>query len=174
LGYVRKRSDGYGKVLIEAVEKEAKKNKKGVAVLSYDHDFWFMTSSFFKKLGYKEMARQGNAVIMLKAFEPVDPPVMHKSNYQPQLIQGKVVVEAFWNPICLTSLLEIHRVREVCAECGDKVILNEFNCGDKDILDKYRTSRALFINGKPKDWGYAAPRDELKKEIERALEENRR
>jgi GNAT superfamily N-acetyltransferase len=171
--YRQEKGSGYGRALIEAVEEEAKKNKKGVAVLSYDHNFWFMPSSFFKKLGYKEVARQGNTVIMLKAFEPVDPPVMHKSNYQPQLIPGKVVVDAFWNQICLTSVLEIHRVREVCAEYGDKVIFNEFNCGNKDILDKYQTSRALFINGKPKDWGYAIPRDELKKEIDRALEENR-
>lgn len=119
--------------------------------------------------GYFEVARQGSAVIMLKAFEPVDPPVMHKLNYRYQLVPGKVVVDAFWNPICLTSILEIHRVREVCAEYGDRVILNEFNCGNKNVLERYQTSRALFINGAPKDWGYAAPRDELRNEIDRAF-----
>lgn len=169
--YRREQGSGYGRVLIEAVEAEAKKEKKGVAVLAYDHDFWFMPSSFFKKLGYHEVARQGSAVIMLKAFEDVEPPVMHKLSYQPQSVPGKVVVDAFWNPICMTSIVEIHRVREVCAEYRDRVILKEFNCGKKDILEKYQTSRSIFINGESKDWGYAAPRDELRKEIDRALEE---
>lgn len=167
--YKQELGSGYGRALVEAVEAEAKREKKGVAVLAYDHDFWFMPSSFFQKLGYQEVAREGSAVIMLKAFEPVDPPVMHKPSYQPQLVSGKVIVDAFWNPICMTSVVEIHRVKEVCAEYGDKVILNEFNCGKKDILEKYQTSRALFINGEPKGWGYAAPRDELRKEIDQAL-----
>ncbi len=167
--YRREHGSGYGRALMEAVEAEAKKEKKGVAVLAYDHDFWFMHFSFFKKLGYIEVARQGSAVIMLKAFEPVDPPVMHKLNYRHQLVPGKVVVDAFWNPICLTSIIEIHRIREVCAEYGDKVILNEFNCGNKNVLERYQTSRALLINGAPKDWGYAAPRDELRNEIDRAF-----
>ncbi len=45
--------------------------KRGVAVLAYNHDFWFMPSSFFKKLGYEEVERQGSAVIMLKASKEV-------------------------------------------------------------------------------------------------------
>lgn len=167
--YREERGSGYGRALMEAVEAEARKEKKGVAVLAYDHDFWFMPSSFFRKLGYREVAREGSAAIMLKAFEPVDPPLMHRLNYRPQLVPGKVIVDAFWNPICMTSIVEIHRVREVCAEYGEEVILNEFNCGHKDVLEKYQTSRALFINEERKGWGYAAPRDELRKEIERAL-----
>ena len=94
------------------------------------------------------------------------------SSYQPQLVSGKVIVDAFWNPICMTSVVEIHRVREVCAEYRDKVILNEFNCGNKDILEKYQTSRSLFINGELIGWGYEAPRDGLREEIDRALEES--
>lgn len=168
--YKQEQGSGYGRALIEAVETEARKGKKGVAVPAYDHDFWFMPASFFERFGYKEVARQGNTVVMLKAFEPVDPPVMHKLSYRPKSVPGKVVFDAFWNPICLTSVVEIQRVREVCAEYGEKVILNEFNCGNKDILEKYQTSRALFINGESKCWGYSAPRDELRKEIEQALE----
>lgn len=167
--YREERGSGHGRALMEAVEGEARKEKKGVAVLAYDHDFWFMPRSFFKRLGYQEVARQGSAVIMLKAFEPVDLPLMHRLNHKPQLVPGKVVVDAFWNPICMTSIVEIHRVREVCAEYGDRVILNEFNCGNKDILERYQTARALFINGAPKGWGYEAPRDGLRKEIDRAL-----
>jgi GNAT superfamily N-acetyltransferase len=169
--YGQERGSGYGRLLMEAVEEEARRKGKGVAVLAYDHDFWFMPASFFSGLGYREVARRGTAVIMLKSPEPVAPPVMHSLTYQPQLIPGKVVVDALWNPICLTSIVEIQRVREVCTEYGEAVVLNEFNCGDRDILERYQTSRALFVNGAPKGWGYAAPRDELRKEIYKALEE---
>ena len=167
--YNREQGSGIGRALMDAVETEAKKNKKGVAVLSYETDFWFMPHSFFKHLGYHEVARQGSAVIMLKTFGPVDPPVMHRLNYEPKLVPEKVVIDAFWNPICLTSVLEIHRVREVCAEYGDKAILNEFDCGNKKILERYQVSRALFFNGRYKNWGYAAPRDELRKIIDQDL-----
>jgi GNAT superfamily N-acetyltransferase len=169
--YRQEQGSGYGRALVEAVEAEARKEKKGVAVLTYEHDFWVMPTSFFGRLGYREAARQGSRVIMLKAFEPVEAPVMHRLNYQPRLMPGKVVFDAFWNPICMTSIVEIHRIREVCAEYGDRVVLNEFNCGDRDILERYQTSRALFINGEPKGWGYEAPRAELRKAIVRALAE---
>jgi hypothetical protein len=96
---------------------------------------------------------------------------MHQLNYQPNLVPGKVVVDAFWNPICQTSLVEIMRVREVCAEYGDKLVLNEYNCGDRDVLEQYQTARALFINGEPKGWGYEAPRDGLRQVIDSALDD---
>jgi GNAT superfamily N-acetyltransferase len=168
--YEMKRGSGYGRALMEAVEEDAKREKKGVAVIAYDTDFWFMPYSFFKKLGYEEVERQGETVLLLKAFEPVESPIMHRFNFTPELMEGKVVVDAFWNPICLTSIQEIHRIRGVCREFGDKVILNEYNCGNKDVLDKCQTSKKLLINGKEKGWGYAAPKDELRKEIEKALE----
>ncbi len=168
--YGRKKGSGYGRALIEAVEAEAVKTKKGVAIPAYDNAFWFMPASFFEKLGYHRVAQNRDAVIMLKEFETVEPPVMHRMNYRPALIPDKVVVDAFWNPVCMTSLGEILHVRDVCSEYGDEVVLNEYNCGDKDILEQFQISRALFINGENKDWGYAAPRDGLRKEINSALE----
>jgi GNAT superfamily N-acetyltransferase len=164
--YNKERGSGIGRALMKAVEEEAKESKKGgVAVLCYDNDSFFMPSAFFKKLGYREIARQNDTVIVLKAWSDVDPPVMHKLNYKFKPVKGKVVVDAFWTPICLTSIIEIQRVREICTEYGDKVILNEYNCGTKSIIEKYQTQRALFFNGKHKDWGYSAPRDELKETL---------
>lgn len=164
--YNRERSSGIGRALMKAVEEEAKESKKnGVAILCYDNDFWFMPLSFFKKFGYKEIARQNDTVIVLKAWSDVNPPVMHRLNYKFEPVKGKVVVDAFWTPICLTSIIEIKRVRKVCNEYRDKVILNEYNCGNKSIQEKYQTQRALFFNGQQKDWGYSAPRDELKETL---------
>ena len=168
--YAERQGSGCGRALMDAVETEAKRaGKKGVAVLAHDHEFWFMPAPFFRKLGYEDAARDGAAVIMLKAFEAVKPPVIHKLRYTPRLLPDKVTVDAFWTPVCPTSIVEIQRVRDVCAEYGDKVVLNEFNCGEKETLKRYQTVRALFINGERKHWGYAAPRDGLRKEIDSAL-----
>ncbi|MBN1694500.1 GNAT family N-acetyltransferase [candidate division WOR-3 bacterium] len=168
--YNRARGSGIGRALIKAVEEEAKESKKnGVAVLCYDNDSFFMPSAFFKKLGYKEIERQNDTVIAIKAWSNVDPPVMHKLNYKFKPVKGKVVVDALWTPICLTSIIEIQRVREVCTEYGDKVILNEYNCGNKKILEKYQTQRALFFNGKYKNWGYSAPQDELQETLNQEI-----
>jgi predicted N-acetyltransferase YhbS len=170
--YNRERGSGIGRALMKAVEEEAKESKKGgVAVLCYDNDSFFMPFAFFKKLGYKEIARQNNTVLVIKAWSDVDPPAMHKLNYRFEPIKGKVVVDAFWTPICLTSIIEIKRVREICSEYGNKVILNEYNCGIKNILEKYQTQRALFFNGKYKNWGYSAPPDELRETINKAIKE---
>ena len=62
--YRQKRGSGYGRALIEAVESDARKTKKGVAVLAYDNDFWFMPALFFMRLGYHQVSKQGDAVII--------------------------------------------------------------------------------------------------------------
>ncbi len=169
--YDREQGSGAGRALMDAVEEEAQKTKKGVAVLCYDNDFWFMPLSFFKKIGYKEVARRGETVIVWKTFARVESPVLHTSQYRFAPVPGKVVVDVFWHPMCGTCISEILNFRTVCAEFGDEVLLNEYNTGDKAVLDKYQISRALFFNGKSRCWGYEAPRDEIRKEIKKALKE---
>ncbi len=163
---------GVGRTLMTAVEDEARQaGKKGVAVLGHHMDFWWMPAPFFEKLGYKEVSRDGEIATMLKGFEPLVPPARRQRRYEFEPIPGKVVVDAFWWPMCPISIREIQRVREVCAEYGDKVILREFNCGEKEILESCQMSRALFFNGNLRDWGDSAPREELREEIEKALVE---
>ena len=50
-----------------------------------------------------------------------------------------MLVYVFWNPICLISIIEIHRVREVYTEYSDGVVLREYNFGDKELFEKYQT-----------------------------------
>ncbi|MFC1734567.1 hypothetical protein ACFL1X_00515, partial [Candidatus Hydrogenedentota bacterium] len=128
----------------------------------------FMNMGFFKKLAYDEVAREGNKVIMLKAFEPVELPVLHKLDYQYEAVPGKVVVDAFWSSMCPTTIKEIINIREVCPEFGDAVLLNEYNCDDGHLLEKHQTARALFINGEQKDYGDSGTKEELREEIEKA------
>jgi GNAT superfamily N-acetyltransferase len=170
LVYEQKIGTGYGRALIQSAEGEAKKTgKKGIAVLCYDNDFWFMPASFFKKLGYEEIQRDKDTVIVWKDFGGAEPPKMHKSKFVPQRPTDKVAVDVVWNPMCLTSIVEVANVREICQEYKNRVVLREFNAGDIDFLKKYEISRGLFFNGISKCWGYEAPKEEVRKVIEDLL-----
>jgi GNAT superfamily N-acetyltransferase len=168
--YGQKTGTGYGKALMQAAEEEAKKvRKKGIAVLSYDNDFWFMPASFFKKLGYEEIQRDKDTVIVWKDFGDAEPPKLHKSKFVPQKLPDRIAVDVVWNPMCMTSIVEEANVRDVCREYQDSVVLREFNAGDVDFLKKYEICRGLFFNGTSKCWGYEAPKEEVRKIIEELL-----
>lgn len=170
LVYGQKTGTGYGKALMQSAEEETKKaGKKGIAILCYDNDFWFMPLSFFRKLDYEEIQRDKDTVIVWKNFGDAQPPKLHKSKFVPQKLSDRIAVDIIWNPMCLTSIVERANVREVCEEFKDKVVLREFNAGDIDFLKKYEISRGLFFDGISKCWGYEAPKDELRTVIEDLL-----
>ncbi len=146
--YSGRKGSGAGKALVDAVENEARLTKKGVVVLGFDHNFWFMPCSFFTRLGYQEIDRRNSKVILLKAFAPVEPPRFAEFKHNATLHAGKVVIDAFWQSICPTPIKEMRNIRTVCDEFGARVILNAINTTDPENRIRYPVSRALFINGK--------------------------
>jgi hypothetical protein len=84
-------------------------------------------------------------------------------------VPGKVAVDLFWNSFCQTSNIEAHRVREVVAEFGHKVILHDHCADDRDVLARYGLPRGIFVDGQEIGWGYEAPRDGLREAISAAL-----
>ena len=160
---------GYGRTLIEAAEADAKKTSKGMAVTAYDHDFWFMPMSFFTRFGYKEVNRRGTLVLLMKAFEPVERPSFLKSKYKPQLLPGKVVVDAFWNAKCPMGLVVMHRLREACAEFGDQVVLKEICTNERKVIDQYGLSSGIYFNGESRFWAPPS-KNEIRAELKKALD----
>ena len=165
------KSSGTGRALVNVAVAEAQDSGyKGAAVMAYYHDFWFMPADFFETLGFVKVEQTGSAAILWKVFHPsASPPVFLKPRYKFDPVPGKVVIDLFWNVFCMTSDVEAERIREVAAEFGDKVQLNEYQAEDHDILCKYQIPRAILINGKEIGWGYEAPRDDIRKAIEEAL-----
>jgi hypothetical protein len=97
---------------------------------------------------------------MFKPFaEGVRAPKFVERQYRPpRLVPGKVIVEAFWSPQCLTTALDIVHVRQVCAEFGEDVMLRELNAGMPGMRERFGIPRTLYFNGVEKGWGYAIPR----------------
>lgn len=164
---------GIGRMLMEATEEAARAtDAKGLALIGYEweDDFWFMRADFFRHFGYQEATRRGNAVILWKRFaHDADLPQFFDSAWEYEPVPGKVTFDAFWNRQCLTSATEMHNVREVCAEYGDRVLVREYNASDPAVRDRYQIGRLLAVNGRKIGWGYEAPREGLRAAIDEAL-----
>jgi GNAT superfamily N-acetyltransferase len=174
---------GIGHALLQAAEEETmKEGKKALVVCAYYYeDFWFMPGLFYEKYGYKPVIRQkvtregeknflDEEAILWKVFdESAEAPRFPVPNYQFNPIEGKVIVDLFFDTFC--KPIEAQRVRDVVKEFGDKVILNEYSTDIKEIFEKYQISRAIFINGHEIGWGYTAPRAGIREAILEALEQ---
>jgi GNAT superfamily N-acetyltransferase len=177
--YVANKGHGVGKALLAAAEEEAKQqDRKGIVSIGYYHDFWFMPASFFEANGFSKCggARQGyfdaksRAAVLWRVFdEHIEAPVLLKPRYEFKPIPGKVVVDLFWNEFCQTSNIEAQRVREVAAEFGSLVVLNEYSADDRPALLRHQIARGIFINGREIGWGYEAPKDGIREAITQGL-----
>ena len=175
----KEKNKGVGSNLIIAAKKEARRQgKKGIVTIGYYHDFWFMPAPFFEKAGFTVAKRRktkpgelfGDEAILWKVFDSTaEAPEFLKPNYKFKPQSGKVVVDLFWNIFCQTSNIEAQRVREVVAEFGKSVVINEYSSDDSAILSRYQMPRGIFINGKEIGWGYEAPKDGIRKAISQAL-----
>jgi GNAT superfamily N-acetyltransferase len=175
------RGVGAGRGLVAEVEREAEERKpsgasyapgesKGVCAEAYFWDFWFMPGGFYEKLGYTVIARRGERALLWKVFDDsAEPPRFFESAYRFEPVPGRVVVDLFWNRLCQTSEIEAQRVREVAAEFGDRVLLNEFPAHEPAVRDRYQLSRGIYVNGEEVFWGYEAPREGIREAIEKAL-----
>jgi thiol-disulfide isomerase/thioredoxin len=176
---------GAGSALIAEAEEEAKRQgRKGMVTMGYYHDFWFMPARFFEGCGFKPLGKSqevtsegekdylSNETILWKVFDPsAEAPGFLKPDYRFEPASGKVVVDLFWNAFCATSDSEAQRVREVAAEFGDSVLLNEYPAHEPLILRRHQIPRAIFVNGRKIGWGYEAPKDGIRKAISDVLKE---
>ncbi len=175
----KEKSKGAGSSLIVEAEKEARRQgKRGIVTIGYYHDFWFMPAPFFERVGFSVAKRRktnpgelfGDVAVLWKIFDSsAEVPRFLKPNYQFRAITGKVVVDLFWNVFCQTSNIEAQRVRQVVAEFGESVVLNEYSSDDPIVLSRYQMPRGIFINGKEIGWGYEAPKDGIRKAISQVL-----
>ncbi len=163
---------GAGRALVASAEDEARhQGRRGIVTLGYYHDFWFMPARFFEGLGFKAAERRGEQAVLWKAFDDsVAAPRLLRSAYKFEAVPGKVVVDLFFNSFCLTSNIETQRVREVAAEFGNRVVLQEHPAGDQQVPGCFQTPRGIFVDGEEIGWGYEAPKEGIREAMIRALE----
>lgn len=174
--YVTKRASGrgIGRAMMEGIERDAREVGRDGTTVSGFRDVpgaeWFMPAAFFEHIGYVSVDERGREVLFWKPFSSdASPPHFLEPDYTYEPVPGKVVVDLFWNGFCQTSDIEAARVREVCAEFADRVILRERCAEDRDALLACQISRAIFVDGREIGWGYEAPKDGIREAIDEAL-----
>jgi GNAT superfamily N-acetyltransferase len=170
---------GVGRALLAAAEEEARQQgRKGIVTVGYYHDFWFMPAGFFEANGSSRcgdpqpeyLASKSKTALLWRVFHRhVEAPSLLKPEYEFKPVPGKVVIDLFWNAFCQTSSIEAQRVREVAAEFGGWVVLNEYSADDRATLLCHQIPRGIFINGREIWWGYEAPRDGIRDAINQGL-----
>lgn len=165
---------GIGRVLMESIEEDAlAAGKLGTTIMSF-RDLpgaeWLLPATFFEHIGYQEIDNRGRYLLMWKPLsDDAEPPTFLDPSYEFEPVPGKVVVDLFFNEFCQTSSIEAQRVREVCAEYDERVILNEYCADDHNVLLACGISRAIYVNGQEVGWGYEAPKDGVREVIESAF-----
>jgi len=160
-----------GKKLIKAAEQETKSQiRKGLVTIGFFWDFWFMPADYFLNIGFKIAEKRGQEAILWKQFDQsAEIPHFRKENYIFKPIEGKIVVDLFWNTFCLTSDVEAQRVREVVSEYGKNIILNEYSSVDQEMLQQYGIERRIYVNGNVIEVGPEIEKSELRGAIKNAM-----
>ena len=107
--------------------------------------------------------------ILWKQFDSgAESPQFRKIHYKFKPLQGKIVVDLFWNVFCQTSDVEAQRVREVVSEYKNDVVLKEYSAVNPSILKQHGISRGIFVNGKWIEVGPEIEKSTLRQEIKNA------
>ena len=144
---------GVAKCLMESFIHRAKQFG-GASVLAYEGDKWFgtsikyMPSGFFKRFGFKEVARDGSRVLLFLDLG---------ANEQPKLIypktktfdeNNKITTDALFNSQCPWSKWMIDIIKRNIKKYP-RVALNIVNTDDRKVIEEFGMARGIIINGKP-------------------------
>ncbi len=141
---------GMGRALLAAAEEDARAlGAKGMAAWGLWLPFW-MRASFFRKHGYRSVARDGIASLVWKPFEPdARPPRWLRRTAKPfELVAGRANVTCFVNGWCTAGNLTAERARRVAGEFGEKVVFREVDTSEHATVAEWGLADALFIDGK--------------------------
>ncbi len=131
--------------LLEATEEESRAQGRGVALT------WWRPRNFLLELGYKIIDERPPNALLLKAFAP-NQRVWYLEEKTPQveLIEGKIVVDVYWNLWCVSCCYGyngLKSVRQAVAELGDSVLLREHEMNRSDIKRFGTGMNLILING---------------------------
>jgi N-acetylglutamate synthase-like GNAT family acetyltransferase len=144
--------DGVGTALLRSVVENAK-SYGGISVLAYEGDKWFgysfdyMPISFFKKSGFKEVARDGNRVLLHLDLGAGESPSLIYRKCKAIEKDDRTVMDIFYNSQCPWSGWMVDRIEQGMRKYD--AVVNAINTDDKRVIEKHGLSRGVCINGVP-------------------------
>lgn len=161
---------GIGTLLLQAAEDDARSSgAEGIAAWGLTLPFW-MKASWFKKMGYRRIDKDGFAALMWKPFSvSAAPPKWPKTKAAPVMIPGKVSITAFINGWCPAQNIAFVRAKRAAEEFPDKVIYNEINMLDEENIHRWGNVEGLFIDDKQVRSGPPLSFEKIKKLVEKRV-----
>ncbi|HIE06401.1 MAG TPA: GNAT family N-acetyltransferase [bacterium (Candidatus Stahlbacteria)] len=145
---------GIGRLLIERIEKEARKRTKGIVAWGYDWDNWFMPAPFFRHLGYKDIDSDGNRVLLLKSFKRgITKPKFIKKNRQFKPIKGKIVVDILASEQCPFFIGLVSKWHQAVKDLGRRYQIRVHPLKTNRDFCKIGSGMAILVQGKPAPLG---------------------
>lgn len=145
---------GVAKSLMESFIHEARKFG-GASVIAYEGDKWFgtslkyMPSSFFKRFGFEEVARDGSRVFLHLDLGCAKPPTLIYPKTKPERDKNnKITMDALYNSQCPWSKWMIDNIQKNIKKYP-KVAVNIVNTDDRKAIEEFGMSRGICINGNP-------------------------
>ena len=127
--------------------------------------FW-MKASWFKKMGYEKIDRNGMLVLLWKPFtDDAVPPRLIRPQKKPPVVADKVAVTCFRNGWCPAQNLICERAKRAAHEVGDSVVVSEIDTSDKATLREWGISDALFVDQKEMRTGPPPSYEKVRKVI---------
>jgi GNAT superfamily N-acetyltransferase len=162
---------GMGRALLAAAEEDARAlGAKGMAAWGLWLPFW-MKASWFKKHGYRSVARDGIASLLWKPFVPdAQPPRVFRRTAKPlELTPGRVNVTCFVNGWCTSGNLTAERARRVAGELGETVVFREVDTSEHAAVAEWGLVDALFVDGKQVMTGPPISPERLRKLVKKRV-----
>jgi len=177
-GYKEGRGDfrkrGMGTALLKAAEEDCMQLGTGGLVT------WgllipvFMRASWFKKHGYKAVAREGMMQLLWKPFrENVVPPKFKKPVKLPGKGEDKVNISLFRNGWCPAANMSYERALRAAAEFEGKVEIKEYDTKDAAIMEEWGIFDGLYIEGKEVPTGPPVTYEKAKRKIEKNVKKRK-
>lgn len=161
---------GMGKALLSAAEADARAmGAEGMASWGVSLPF-FMRAAWFSKQGYRKVDKQGVQVLLWKPFKvEANPPKWIIQRKKPELIPGKVVVNAFRNGWCPAMNMVFERARRAASEFGRKVVFNEYDTFRRETFLEWGIADGIFVNGRKIRTGPPPSYEKIRRMIEKSV-----
>lgn len=163
---------GVAKDLIESFIQRAQQ-VGGASVLAFEGDKWFGTSikympaSFFKRFGFKEVARDGSRVLLFLDLGANEPPKLLSPKTRRYDEKDEITIDVLFNSQCPWSKLMVDSLKTNIKKYPVMTV-NLVKTDDRKTIEEFGMARGVCINGDPVIRRMASW-NEIRSEVEKCL-----
>lgn len=168
---VFRRGSRVGRQLVEEAARVAAGQSRGLVVDALERVYGYMPAEFFARMGFHLIQARGARRLMARGLPPGAPwPAYREPRYTFRPVQGQVVVDVYFTPLCTGRCSrEPVVIRLVAREYPGKVTVRVHDCADPEVRERHGIARAVFVNGVMRPNGDLITLDEARALVEAAL-----